>query len=162
MTSTGSATRVLIVEDSASDRALLKATIDSLGGDASIETIDAASLGEAFRVLGERGADMILLDLGLPDSHGLDTLRRMRGRIDHVPIIVFTSLYTQEKGLEAVEIGAQDFLVKGDTTGETLAHAIHCALARHHSPEHQASASVDRELDALNRVRDSLRPPRDK
>lgn len=158
MPSDNGVTRILIVEDSLSDLDLIKEAISELPEFQKLETVAVSSLGEALRILAEDSADVILLDLGLPDSQGLDTLRRMRSRLTHVPIIVFTSIYSKEIGLEAVRIGAQDYLVKGEASGESLTHAIHCAIVRHQSPEHQAGDSVDRELNTLHRLRDSLKP----
>jgi DNA-binding NarL/FixJ family response regulator len=158
MPSSASLTNVLIVEDSPSDLDLILEAIGELDEVEILEVRTATSLGEAFRLLAESLADLILLDLGLPDSRGLDTLRRIHSRLSHVPIVVFTSLYNTEIGLEAVRIGAQDYLVKGETTGDALTHAIHCAVVRHQSQEHQARSSVDEELDALDRVREALSP----
>lgn len=158
MPDTSAKSRILIVEDSPSDLDLILEAISDLGEQEQLETLSVTTLGEGFRVLSENSVDLVLLDLGLPDSQGLDTLRRMRSRLSSAPIIVFTSIYSMDVGLEAVRIGAQDFLVKGDASGEALAHAVHCAIVRHQSAEHQGEANVERELDALERVRTLLAP----
>jgi DNA-binding NarL/FixJ family response regulator len=111
----------------------------------------AASLGdllrwaspEPFRLL-ERGTlvgaldlltmtpvDVILLDLGLPDSQELATLRAIVERWPEVPVIVITGLVDDDVMLQAVDAGAQDFLGKTDLTGPLLWHTIRLAIGRH-------------------------------
>jgi signal transduction histidine kinase len=74
--------------------------------------------------------DVVLLDLGLPDSQGLATVATMRAAVPHVPIIVLTGLDDLELAVHAVREGAQDYLVKGTATVDTLERAIYYAIER--------------------------------
>lgn len=74
--------------------------------------------------------DVILLDLGLPDSRGLDTLRTLRGRNPYVAIVVLTGKEDEELALEALKQGAQDYLVKNELRGRELHRAIRYAVER--------------------------------
>ena len=74
--------------------------------------------------------DVILLDLGLPDSQGLDTLRTLRGKNPQVAVVVLTGKDDEELALQALKEGAQDYLVKGEIQGGTLQRAIRYAVER--------------------------------
>jgi DNA-binding response OmpR family regulator len=82
------------------------------------------------RYLAAGGIDIILLDLGLPDSQGLDTLRRVRDHAGEVPIVVLTMLDNEETGLNALKEGAQDYLVKGQMNGPLIARSLRYAIER--------------------------------
>ena len=74
---------------------------------------------------------MILLDLGLPDSDGLDTLRAMRRRAADTPVVVLTGNDDERLGLAAIQEGAQDYVVKGQIPGTLLSRVLRYALERH-------------------------------
>lgn len=74
--------------------------------------------------------DIVLLDLELPDSRGLDTLRIVLMKAGHLPVVVLTGLQDEETGLAAIERGAQDYLVKGEITAPLLSRAIRQAIER--------------------------------
>ena len=76
------------------------------------------------------GFDLILLDLGLPDSFGLDTFSKVYSHSPRVPIIVLTGLDDSDIALKAVSEGAQDYVVKGDFSGRLLEKAIRYAIER--------------------------------
>jgi len=76
--------------------------------------------------------DLILVDLELPDSTGLDTFNRTKIHPMETPIIVITGRHGEEIGLQAVEAGAQDYLVKGHINAHSLTHAIRYAVERDH------------------------------
>ena len=88
-------------------------------------------LDTAFLRLKEKSADAILLDLSLPDSHGLASLDKVRSRVPEVPVIVLTGLDDEAVAEEALRHGAQDYLVKGRFNGDVLRRAIRYALGRH-------------------------------
>ena len=77
--------------------------------------------------------DLILLDLGLPDSQGLGTFLQVHAKAPDVAIVVLTGLNGAEQALEAVRAGAQDYLVKGEVEGDLLARAIRYAFERKQS-----------------------------
>lgn len=120
---------VLLIEDNPGDaerfrRALSKATV----GRFEVETADR--LSAAFAQVSEGNVDVIVLDLSLPDSFGIRTLERMREVAPLTPIVVMTGEDDERIGLEAVNKGAQDYLVKGDLGGHTIARALLFAIER--------------------------------
>jgi Flp pilus assembly CpaE family ATPase len=122
-------TRVLVVEDNPADARLVEEMLrDAAPGE--FELTLAESLAEAIGRAAEAGFDVALLDLRLPESQGIDTFRRLRARVPDLPIIVVTGLADTALGVTAVQEGAQDYLVKGQIAGESLARAIRYALVR--------------------------------
>jgi len=107
-----SALRVLLVEDNAGDARLLREmfTTERPG---SIELTHLMRMSEALAHLAKGGVDIVLLDMGLPDGHGLDTVRRARAVAPDVPLIVLTGLDDEALAAEAMKEGAQDYLIKG-------------------------------------------------
>jgi serine phosphatase RsbU (regulator of sigma subunit) len=118
---------LLLVEDDEGDARLVE---DELAERLPAARISRSrSLGEALQALDSR-IDCVLLDLGLPDTVGLDAVARLRAAMPGVPLIVLTGLNEAGAGLAAVEAGAQDYLVKGHVDGEQLARSIHYAIGR--------------------------------
>jgi signal transduction histidine kinase len=121
--------RILLVEDNPGDARLLRFTLaeaESL----RFELVHAARLSEALDHVREGPADVVLLDLSLPDAHGMETVTRMLDAAPAVPIIVLTGLTDETVAVQAVQAGAQDYLVKGSVDGGTLARAIRYAMER--------------------------------
>jgi PAS domain S-box-containing protein len=79
--------------------------------------------------------DVVLLDLNLPDSGGLDTVRTFLSKNNVVPVIVLTGLDDETTGLNAIQVGAQDYLVKGRTDGALLARTMRYAIERKKAEE---------------------------
>ncbi len=120
--------RVLLIEDNTDDVRLIREMLAEIDG-APIELLCATTLGEGLECLG-RGCDAVLLDLGLPDSQGPDTLRGVISSNPHVPVVVLTGLDDVETGLEAVREGAQDYLLKGRLDGELISRSVNYAVER--------------------------------
>jgi len=118
---------LLLVEDSPGDAFLLRSMLEDHG---PYNVTEAASLGEAKTVLAEQPCDVVMLDLTLPDSHGLNTVRELSAAAPEIPIVVLTGLTDETVALEAVRQGAQDYLVKGRTEVGVLARAIRYAIDR--------------------------------
>jgi two-component system cell cycle response regulator len=108
-----------------------------------------ARLAEAVAALKADEFDVILLDLNLPDSRELDTLARIIEVAPDVPIIVLTANNSDEVGLQAVKIGAQDFLLKGDFNYLTLDRAIVYSIERHRLQRTIRQLAVIDELTGL-------------
>ena len=119
---------VLLVEDSPSDAQLLCELLQDYPLQRfAIER--AERLEEAIGLVAERTFDVVLLDLTLPDSAGLDTCTRMRRAAPHVPIVVLTGVDDEAIALEAMRQGVEDYLVKGQiihgsTIGRTTRYAV--------------------------------------
>jgi PAS domain S-box-containing protein len=120
---------ILLVEDSPGDTRLLQvmlAEADSL----KLRMTHADRLSTGLRHLAEATIDVVLLDLSLPDSHGLDTLVRMHAAAKGVPIVVLTSVEDETLGVTLVQAGAQDYLVKGQVTTALLTRSLRYAAER--------------------------------
>jgi PAS domain S-box-containing protein len=120
---------VLIVEDNPADVDFLR---DALPETRPIQfqSESVPRLSEALARLAAGGIDLVLTDLGLPDSQGLATFRKLRHAAPDLVIIVLTGNDDQEMAVAAVQEGAQDFLVKGQISGSLLVRAVRCAIER--------------------------------
>jgi len=94
-------------------------------------SVHCLKLADAIAKLKQEDFDVVLLDLNLPDSRELETLSRVIEAAPEVPVIVLTASNSDETGLQAVKMGAQDFLLKGDFNYITLDRAILYAMERH-------------------------------
>ena len=121
--------RVLLVEDHPGDARLVREELAEYGAGAfQLETV--ARLDTALRRLAEARFDAALLDLGLPDSQGLDTFARLHAAAPELPVVVLSGLADERTATEAVQAGAQDYLVKGRPDGHSLARALRYAIER--------------------------------
>ena len=126
--STGPA-HILLVEDNAGDARLLRELLTETGaGRLTLTHVDR--LDAAIRCLTQAAFDIILLDLSLPDSQGAETLVRMHAAAQGIPIVLVTGREDEELGLQLIQAGAQDYLVKGQTTAPLLARALKYAVER--------------------------------
>jgi len=123
------AIKVLSVEDDDDDADLLAFALEQTA-DREYVVRRARSLSEMHRVLGSFRPDIVLLDLHLPDSQGLDTVRQAALAIHDAPILVLTGRDDGETGLGAVEAGAQDFLPKPEIMSPILKRSIDFAIQR--------------------------------
>ena len=98
--------------------------------DAPIEIVAVGRLDQALDSVSSTTVDALLLDLGLPDSQGLETYRRMRDATRTLPIVILTGIQDASVAVLAVQEGAQDFLVKGNTDARKLRRAIRQAIER--------------------------------
>jgi PAS domain S-box-containing protein len=124
--------KVLLVEDSPSDAQLLGELLQ----DYPLQRFAmerAERLEDAIRLVEARTFDVVLLDLTLPDSTGLDTCTRMRQAAPHVPIVVLTGVDDETIALEAMRQGVNDYLVKGQIHGGTVGRATRYAVERSRS-----------------------------
>lgn len=126
--------KILLVEDNDTDAHL---TQDILA-EWSIEQFDVTHvvrLSEAFNELARVRFDAILLDLSLPDGYGLSTLGQIQTGYPTIPIIVLSGFSDQTLAIQAVQYGAQDYLVKGQGQPELLARSIRYAIERKRAQE---------------------------
>jgi two-component system cell cycle sensor histidine kinase/response regulator CckA len=120
---------LLVVEDSPGDARLLQEMI-SEQEPLSTSITHVASMSEAEDHLARTAVDVIILDLGLPDAHGMDGVRRAQAAAPHVPLVVLTGLNDDLMAAQALQEGAQDYLVKGQIEGYGLVRAIRYAIER--------------------------------
>ena len=120
---------ILLVEDSSDDARLLEILLhkSKLTG---FNLIWRDTLGKGLETLTESRIDVVLLDLSLSDSHGLDTFRTVQSRFPHVPVIVMSGLDEDDVNVQAVREGAQDYLVKGQVESDLIYRSIRYAVER--------------------------------
>ncbi|NCO37163.1 MAG: GAF domain-containing protein [Armatimonadetes bacterium] len=121
--------RVLLVEDNPTEAFVLRETLEAMAF-ARTEVTCAGRLDAALRHLEAGGFDLALLDLGLPDSQGMETLERLRARAPGLPVVALTGTGDEALFAEALRKGAQDYLVKGSVDGDGLGRAVRYALER--------------------------------
>lgn len=126
---TGKTLRVLIVDDSIGDVLLLQTYLQSLPA-ASVEIKHNATASEAFATAESQDFDCVFLDYQLEESTGLDFLKELRNANNDLPVIFLTGCGSEKIAVEALSLGAQDYLVKGTITAESLQHAIHHATTQ--------------------------------
>jgi diguanylate cyclase (GGDEF)-like protein len=141
------ALRVLIVEDNPGDLALLRRYLTRVFG--AVEIAHADRIVQAFELLELDSPDVVLLDLSLPDSHGLATCNDVRLRRPDLPIVVITGLDDEDVAAEAVKAGAQDYLVKGKIDPGSLARAIRYAIERNRTHLELRDMSMTDDLTGL-------------
>lgn len=141
---------ILIIEDNESDFVLLDRLSRKIDG-SRIEWCTTLQKGMDYLATDAVTVDVILLDLSLPDSFGLDTLTQLRSRFPSLPIIILSGNDDDDFALEAVRHGAQDYLVKGEITGEILRRALRYAIERKQAQEELAT-----ERNLLRTLIDSL------
>jgi DNA-binding response OmpR family regulator len=142
--------KILLVEDNPGDvRLIQEAMTETDMVEFELEHVDR--LSEALARLEVETFDLILLDLMLPDSMGFETLTRIREADSTVPVIVLTVIADESLALEAVQQGAQDYLIKGEISSRMLVWGIRYAIERQ-----SQLLALERELHALERL---ARPP---
>ena len=124
------ALQVLLVEDNAGDVRLLREMFSGERPD-SFELTHLLRMSEAEAHLAKGGVDIVLLDMGLPDGHGLDTVRRAHAAAPGVPLIILTGLDDEALAAEAMTQGAQDYMIKGQIESRALPRALRHAIERH-------------------------------
>ena len=150
--------KVLLVEDNPGDARLLREMFNEQGSSSTDVTI-VQSLCEAEKYLAENATDIILLDLGLPDAQGLEVVRRAHAAAPRVPLVVLTGLDDESLAAQALQEGAQDYLLKSqiDTYGTTrgLLRALRYSIERK-VLEDALFAEKERAQVTLNSIGDAV------
>ena len=140
--------KILLIEDNAGDAELFSEMVGNCQGNCSLEVADRLTAG--MKLLDEDRFDAVFLDLGLPDSAGIDTLRTLQEHTADVPVIVLTGLADGELASSAIAMGAQDYLIKGNIEGGVLYRSVLYSIER---KRNEVSIRERKELsDALNRL----------
>ncbi|MBE9196604.1 hybrid sensor histidine kinase/response regulator [Synechocystis sp. LEGE 06083] len=123
--------RILLIEDNLAEARLLQEILKGSPTE-NFEFKHVQRLGDALAILDQgQKFDIILLDLTLPDSQGLDSLPKLQQHHQQLPVIVLTHHQDEALALEAVRQGAQDYLVKRDVSLDVLLRSVHYAIQRH-------------------------------
>ncbi|GKS56752.1 hypothetical protein YTPLAS18_02790 [Nitrospira sp.] len=126
--------KILLVEDNLVDARLAQDILSDWNAD-EFDVVHVTDLKEALAALGRDRFQAVLLDLSLPDGHGLATLQEVQGTSPGIPIVVLSGYADQTAALQAVQQGAQDYLVKGQIQGDLLARSIRYAIERKRTEE---------------------------
>ena len=137
--------KVLLVEDNTEHAELLERLL-GFSEYPTFAVATAASLAAGFEKLRGWEPDIVLLDLSLPDSDGVETFRRMNAGAPAVPIVILSGISDVTLAIEMVQEGAQDYLVKGHVDTHLLLRSIQYAIERKRA--HVASQQVNSELEA--------------
>jgi len=157
------ALKVLLVEDNPGDSMLIRFALSEVKGHRFVIT-PCITLAEAIAQIGGApiggGFDVALLDLNLPDSDGLVTLTRLQDAAPDLPLVILTGVADTSLAAQALEGGAQDFLVKGDDSGWAVARAIRYAITRMNSlkERHALLARMTEEITAARAMQFDLLP----
>ncbi len=135
--------QILLIEDNPGDIRLLQEYLKE-GSTCQFQIVQADRLSRGLERLAEACFDAVLLDLSLPDSQGLDTLVRLHEAVKGVPIVVLTGTEDEALGVQLIQAGAQDYLVKGQVTGHLLIRSI-----RHAAERKRAEEELQRTLGEL-------------
>jgi PAS domain S-box-containing protein len=142
--------RVVLIEDNPGD---IRLVIEMLTGPEMFypfKVESAETFAQASEILSQERFDVIILDLALPDEYGLETLSRISKIAPGVPIVILSGTRDRELAVEAVQKGAQDYLVKGNMNSELLVRSLRYAIER-------KKADIDRRLKD-SAIADSINP----
>jgi two-component system sensor histidine kinase UhpB len=125
---------ILVVEDNPADQYLIEEMLGSLP--LTVSSIKCASrLSEACSLLQTTEVNLIFLDLSLPDSFGINTFLELRPHVQHIPVIILSGLRESTMAAEALQLGAQDYLVKGQFKSDLLTRTIKYSIDRKNAEE---------------------------
>jgi PAS domain S-box-containing protein len=133
--------QVLLVEDDEIDSKLAKRILANCSQPIKFVIESATTLSEAVEYLGSREYDVVLLDLGLPDSRGIETVQKVSEVNPHTTIVALTGMDDDETGLSAIRNGATDYLVKGFSLDELLVRTVLYAQERKQAEEKKIQAA---------------------
>jgi diguanylate cyclase (GGDEF)-like protein len=122
-------TTILLVEDNPGDARLLREALAEIA-ESEFELTCCQTTTQALEFLASGKPDVILSDLGLPDAQGLEAVKSIRSAAPDVPLVVLTALNDESLAVEAVQTGAQDYLVKSQINSSSLWRALRYAMER--------------------------------
>lgn len=148
-------TKILLVEDNPGDARLIREALGEIAqSEFELNFCESATRAVEFIVNGK--PDVILSDLGLPDCQGLEAVKRIRSVAPDVPLVVLTAVNDESLAVEAVQTGAQDYLVKGQIDGGSLWRALRYAMERQRVQLEVLNLALIDDLTGLNNRRGFL------
>ncbi len=120
---------MLLVEDNLGDARLMREMFNEPNAP-FVELMHAECMADAEEILASRAVDIILLDLGLRDAQGLEAIHRAHAAALRVPLVVLTGLDDEILAAQALQSGAQDYLIKGQIESRSLLRALRYAVER--------------------------------
>jgi signal transduction histidine kinase len=144
---------VLLIEDNPNDARLIERHLreaDTVFLPGSVEIHHETTLTDGLERLEQADLDLLLLDLGLPESSGIETFERIEGDIGHLPVIVLTGLQDEQAAVDLLQRGAQDYLNKASLDRDRLIKSVRYALERQDREAELRRTSE--QLEVLNRI----------
>jgi Flp pilus assembly CpaE family ATPase len=135
--------KVLLVEDNPGDARLVQEMLADAEG-SLFQVHCADTLLAALDALANRTFDVALVDLSLPDSHGLECFTTIQAHAPGMPVVVLTGLDSESMAVDAMQSGVQDYLIKGKLSTESLARALHYAVVRHSKSAEQTTVDPEK------------------
>jgi len=121
---------VLLIDDDALDRRLVKLALSDTGGQVKFKIEAAERLAQAGELMARGSFDVVLLDLGLPDSRGIETVKKFRSLNAEVPVVVLTGMEDEESAIAALKAGADDYVAKGKLLKDLIVRSIRYTIER--------------------------------
>jgi diguanylate cyclase (GGDEF)-like protein len=146
---------ILLVEDNPGDARLVREALNDLSS-TTFELHHVESLAQALAALAAGTFDISLLDLRLPDAHGLEVVRRVHDVASELPIVVLSGLKDEEVAVRSLQEGAQDYLVKAELDSNLLRRALRYAMERQRRQLELRNLSLLDDLTGLNNRRGFL------
>ena len=145
---------ILLVDDDPQDRRLVEMILAKSYAPGQYHVQTAGTMSETAQSLSNNDYDVVLLDLNLPDSRGIDSVQKARNANSHAAIVVLTGLDDEEIGLAAIQKGASDYLVKSKYLGTLLVRTIRYSLERKKMEDELRKHREHLELEVLERTAD--------
>lgn len=141
---------ILLVEDNLGDARLLQENLQEIEGN-RFKLSHVELLQEALQCLAQKSFDLVLLDLSLPDSQGLETFLKLHRQVPSMPVVVLTGLDDETLAIKAMQVGIQDYLIKGQVNSDLLVRSIHYAIERQQAEQkiREQAALLDIATDAI-------------
>lgn len=140
--------KVLLIEDNPGDARLIREVLsDTDNLNFELKWVDQLETG--IELISKDVFDVVLLDLSLPDSHGMETIISFREQAPAIPIVVLTGLDDEQVAINAVQHGAQDYLIKGQVNSSVIMRSMRYAIERHRLQGELYNLSIIDELTSL-------------
>jgi len=148
-------TKILLVEDNHGDARLIEEALSEIAK-LRFELVHCVTLAQALEFCSNSSPDAVLLDLGLPDAQGLETVRRMHRAAQKTPLVVLTVSNDEDLAIRSLQEGAQDYLPKAQIDGALIWRALRYAMERQRVQLELLNLSLIDELTGLNNRRGFL------
>ncbi|PZM82644.1 MAG: hypothetical protein DKT66_11660 [Candidatus Melainabacteria bacterium] len=151
--------RLLLIEDNPDDAIFIEEVLKIQDTYAAVEIAHACKLRDGLAYLAQESFDVVLLDLSLPDASSTDSVTRVLSHSPQAPIIVLTGLDDKDTALEALQKGAQDYLIKDSVSGDLLIRSIRYAVERRRAERRARVRAAEEREDLIFTLANDLRVP---